>query len=55
MNSILKFASYLADEIHNGLIGINMDKVDKFFWWYSFFLGALNNRDGFEYLSEGYQ
>lgn len=34
MSSIFYYASYLAEVVHNGLIGINMGKVDKPFCWY---------------------
>lgn len=35
MSSIFYFATSLAEEIHNGLIGIEKAKVDKPFCWYS--------------------
>lgn len=35
MSSILDFAYYLVEEIHNGLIGIAQGKVNRHFVWYS--------------------
>ena len=35
MSSILDFATYLAEEIHNGLIGIAKGKVEQTFCHYS--------------------
>ena len=34
MISIFDFASFLAEEIHTGLVGIGKGKVDKPFGWY---------------------
>ena len=38
MSSILDFASFLAEEIHNGLVGISKGEVNKPFCWYSFLM-----------------
>lgn len=38
MSSIFYFASYLAEEIHNGFIGIRKGKVDMPFFSYSFLM-----------------
>ena len=35
MSSILYFASFLAKEIHNGLIGIAQGEVNRPFFWHS--------------------
>ena len=35
MSTILHFATFLAKEIHNGLVGIVKGKVNKPFYWYS--------------------
>ena len=38
MSTILDFSNFLAQEIHNGLVGIAYGKVDKPFYWYSFLM-----------------
>ena len=35
MSSILDFATFLFEEIHNGLVGIDQGKVNRPFCWYS--------------------
>ena len=35
MSSILDFASFLAEEIHNGFVGISKGEVNKPFFWHS--------------------
>ena len=38
LSSILDFATLLAQELHNGLVGIAQGKVNKPFYWYSFLM-----------------
>ena len=35
MSNILDFSTFLAQEIHNGLVGISQGKVNRPFFWYS--------------------
>ena len=35
MSTILDFSTFLAQEIHHGLVGIALGKLDKPFYWYS--------------------
>ena len=35
MSTILDFATFLVEEIHNGLVGISQGKVNRPFCWYS--------------------
>ena len=41
MSSILDFASFLAKEIHNGLVGISKGKVNRPFCWYSLLMQSF--------------
>ena len=52
MSSILDFATFLAREIHNGLVGIAKGKVDKPFCWYSLLMHVCLYK-GFTFFSIG--
>ena len=52
MRTILDFSTFLAQEIHNGLVGISQGKVKKPFCWYSLLMHVCLFK-GFIYFSKG--
>ena len=60
MGNILDFSTFLAQEIHNGLVGISQGKVNRPFCWYSLlmhiclFKGVTFFSKGMELVDKGW-